>query len=398
MCRRLTQLMAGSLEVSSKPGEGSTFRIELVLDTDPAPAEPPTPQGRMLVASANAGHCAYLAWLATQHGVQADSAATLADACAVAEQRSQRELGYAWIVLDWDLGGPDGVAQMCAAAGDAAVASLISTGERRQLAQHTGLLAGVVKLSTPPRATDLFAVFAAADAPLAVGSDELIGEPRDIETLLVYLDAHAARVQAVAPGHGGGSFDVTALMQGQSDQQRQLLLDTIDHMMDVLPADLAALQGASAASAPHQAKAILHRLRGSIGTLGARRFVAAALQLEAQLTGNMPIEQGALCQVERELAQTQLAANVWRNAQRASGPNRPRQQASGPESLGQLVALLEAQDLDACGMFSEMRGPLAQWLGSVALDEMEQHVRALAFAEALLVLRAAQESRSKDGA
>ncbi len=107
--RRLVELMGGTLDVQSQPGQGSSFEIRLVLPTDSqGRPPPPLPPQRLLLAKARVDSreatLALLRHLGLGPGVAAssDAAGTLA---ALTEAR-QAGRPFDWLLLDWLLPGP----------------------------------------------------------------------------------------------------------------------------------------------------------------------------------------------------------------------------------------------------------------------------------------------------
>src|SRR5471030_573783 len=106
ICKRLAELMGGSIDVSSQPGQGSRFSVTLPLTVvDDAPQAAAVDGPRLLVVDDNATSRDYLRKTISAWGWQADTAASGAEC--VARVRSQRDAGapYDAVLVDWRMPG-----------------------------------------------------------------------------------------------------------------------------------------------------------------------------------------------------------------------------------------------------------------------------------------------------
>jgi len=115
ICKRLAELMGGSIAVTSKLGQGSRFSVTLpllVIDDAPAPAANAAGGPRLLVVDDNATSRDYLRKTIGAWGWQADSAASGAEC--LARVRLQRDVGapYDAVLVDWRMPDMDGVLTM----------------------------------------------------------------------------------------------------------------------------------------------------------------------------------------------------------------------------------------------------------------------------------------------
>jgi two-component system, sensor histidine kinase and response regulator len=107
--RRLIELMGGSLEVRSTPGEGSSFEIRVLMPLDSAGTVPaPLKPQRLLLAKVSPedreATLALLRHLGLGEGLTASSDAATTLAALVEARQSGRP--FEWLLMDWQLPGP----------------------------------------------------------------------------------------------------------------------------------------------------------------------------------------------------------------------------------------------------------------------------------------------------
>lgn len=107
ICRQLVQLMGGSLDVESRPGEGSTFWVELSLRDIGGSAQGMTrPDSRqirgrrVLVLDSYELSRKITLEMLSRHELQIDAVTSAAEALAALEQASESEQGYDAMVTD----------------------------------------------------------------------------------------------------------------------------------------------------------------------------------------------------------------------------------------------------------------------------------------------------------
>ncbi len=492
ICRRLTNLMKGSLELKSTPGVGSIFTLELPLLAATAPARH-LPFQRLLVVSTRTDTLDYACWLAASWGWEADRA----DSMAAARAAIAAAKPYSALLFDWALPGQApqaAVAELSSAIGSGAVRTVLimSTLMRGQFVQQDIVLANSVTVLKPLSAAGILDALAAtpdaapdqaahaappaplqgarillvednplnqfvargvleqagavvetagdgkaallslANAPerfqlilmdvqmpgmdgyaatrairqelgLAVpiiamsagvlsferaqcseaGMDDFIAKPLDVAQMLAclvrYLPAAAS------------NFDVSALLENQPPAQRQMLAGVVQRALDQVPADLAVIVAACAGDAPADAAPVLHRLRGSLGTLGADAFVLASSELEKLVKGSDRIAMlASLARLERCLALTLAAAGAWLADSAPAAPAHLPVTAT-PARLAHFEQLLAERNIDACEVLEELRGYLAHEHGEAYVIALERHMAGLDFGAALGLLAARQD-------
>ncbi len=180
-----------------------------------------------------------------------------------------------------------------------------------------------------------------------------------------------------------GFFDIAPLLRQQAPDQRQLLAGVVRRVVESIPADIVALRAACDSAALADAGALLHRLRGSVGSLGAARVVAAALALETRLresdgAGVPP----ALAQLEQALAATRAAALAWLQTHSVVTP------APGcDDDLARFEQLLAQRNMDACTLLPRLRTRIENECGADVAAQLDEHMAQLDFPAALKLLQ-----------
>ncbi|MES2018735.1 MAG: PAS domain S-box protein [Pseudomonadota bacterium] len=497
ICRRLTDLMQGTLELSSSTCQGSTFTLELALQAAPQGAAPLAFQ-RLLVVAGRAETHHYACWLAAGWGWEADSAASMAQAQACIARQAAAGAPYSVLLFDWEMPGqaPEAaLQQLVAANGDSPLHVLLkmSTRARGQYVQRDVAMESSMTVLKPVSAAAILDALAATDtggaavaaaphSPLrgvrillvedvplnqfvargvleqagaqvevagdgnealqslgiaperfqlilmdvqmpgmdgytatrairqqlgltlpiiamsagvlsferdqcrAAGMDDFVGKPLDVDQMMRCLLAHlpAAAAEARPAGH----FNIAALLKNQPPAQHKMLAGVVQRMLEQIPADLAAIVTACAGDAPAACAPVLHRMRGSLGTLGAEQFTVASLELEKLVKGS---DRDAICaaldQLEGCLAQTVEAARAWLESEpHFASASVPATGASA--ALAHFEQLLSERNIDACEALEELHDYFEREYGAEFTSEMEKHMAALQFGAALRLLQA----------
>ncbi|MES2130570.1 MAG: CHASE domain-containing protein [Pseudomonadota bacterium] len=226
----------------------------------------------------------------------------------------------------------------------------------------------------------------------ASGMDGFIAKPLDADQMFAYLAQFLAPGQAPEPAAavpapaGVGVFDVSVLMG--IAKGNPAYIETITSLIrKTVAAGDAQLEEAWRlwrAGQPEAAGRIFHTLRGSVGTLGARRFADASMALETALRAKEAsrVEQ-CFGPARSEFAATIEAARAWL-------AERPEAPVDAPETLPgrvkRLRELLGARDLAACDLYESCKRELDAALGEGPREQLEAAMAALEFELALAVL------------
>lgn len=239
---------------------------------------------------------------------------------------------------------------------------------------------------------------------VSAGMNGFIAKPIDGKRMLAIIRQHlpatvrADQVSTPAPAIAGfapsfehaTAFDVGPLLAHGKDEHA--CLDTLVALVKKVAANgLSPLSDARLAwqdGRHRDAATLFHGLRGSLGSLGAKRFAATALQVEQAINENNGARVEALLPlVEKDLQATLSAAEQWLSRQGDSAPRECTSSDCDPDRLTQLYALLQQQNLDACQLYNRLRTSLLAELGSESFSVLDAAMERLDFQAALKVIR-----------
>jgi two-component system sensor histidine kinase/response regulator len=155
----------------------------------------------------------------------------------------------------------------------------------RQIRRQLGMKLPIVAMSAG-------VLLAERDTCIEAGMNDFLGKPFNASEMLATIQRFVTVPQAVeqavapSPGMAPGIFDVSVLasLNERFPERRGQLYQLIAKVLDSAGAEMAEARRLHGQGQGEAAGRLLHTLRGSVGTLGAKRFVAASLALEAALT------------------------------------------------------------------------------------------------------------------
>ncbi|MEC5161448.1 CHASE domain-containing protein [Janthinobacterium sp. CG_S6] len=245
---------------------------------------------------------------------------------------------------------------------------------------------------------------------LASGMNDFIAKPIDVEQMLATIARHLPAGRALRPGAAqavaaaaaatrerGGVFDPGQLLKYSKDKPalRATLLALIGTLSTRGPLDMDAARAAWSEGRGEHAARLLHGLRGSVGTLGAQRFAAAAQALETALRGADAARVAPLFDAAgREMAATAAAARAWLAAQGAAADGAGAQAGADADADAGLDGariehwrnLLAGQDLDACDGYAALRPALRRQLAPAQCAALDGAMERLDFKTALVLV------------
>ena len=155
------------------------------------------------------------------------------------------------------------------------------------------------------------------------GMDDFIGKPVEVDQMLNTVANHVFRQPIAAPAPSrpttvipttDGIFNIKALMSMSTNNpaQRIMLVSLIRNMVERYPKEMKNARSAWRDSQNELAARLVHGMRGSVGTVGAKRFVKATLELEKAISAADEADvEGLFDKAEEELHLTMEAATAW---------------------------------------------------------------------------------------
>ncbi|TWI67296.1 PAS domain S-box-containing protein [Pseudoduganella lurida] len=223
---------------------------------------------------------------------------------------------------------------------------------------------------------------------LAAGMNDFIPKPIDVEQMMTRLlenlrqaPGAAAPAPAAAPAQ---RFNVERLaaLSARDPAQRQSLVTLVARMAREAPAELMRARQSFGDGDGAAAGKILHGLRGSVGSLGARAFAAATIELETALREARHDDAMRLFDTaSRELEGTTSAARAWLAGQEGA-PTLVAQ----PDDVRRWLTLLAQRDLDATTVYESLRTSLAALLDTRQQAAVAAGMAALDFDAVLAAL------------
>ena len=376
--KQLTEMMAGCVGVSSQPGVGSCFWVELPFRcADPAqltpPAAPQPPPGtsqhslkglHILVVDDSEINLEVAKRILESVGARVTLAVNGQEA--VDHLRLQRE-ACDFVLMDIHMPVMDGLSAARLIREELGLHDLpivaLTAGalaSQRSEARQAGMNDFITKPFAPAEVIHCIARLAGKASPDALPAAAAPQPP----------PAHWPSI------HGIDAAEVAERLCGDVGLFRTLL-GFLLRDFDALPApDQANLESLAAR---------LHKLRGSAGNVGATALHATATRAEqACLHGDIAAASAEIEALNQQLAALNTAAAPW--LETAPTPAPQAQQPLEADQVQALLQLLRKQHVGALDHFEAMASSLRGALGPARFEELRENIQQLRFAEATALL------------
>lgn len=263
-------------------------------------------------------------------------------------------------------------------------------------------------LSIPVIAMSAGVMFAERDRCTQVGMNDFVAKPIDVDQLFhvvakylpdrlneaVVLPSQESN-QAITPIPAQlldffNPMPFEKLLHA-APTSAQKILDSMHGLVDQAPQHVANLQLALNENRHDDAARILHTMRGSIGTLGAKSFVALASEIESRIRRHALDEVAELLRdALLELEKTINATRIWLESQQAASQVQVASVVSTILTAAQvenLRANLLQNNMAACDLFLEMQTGLKSIMSLAIFEKLEQAINDLDFATAEVILK-----------
>ena len=424
ICKRLVDLMGGTIGAESQPGVGSTFWFEVpfarTAATSPPPAPTPeqtAPRGRrlaglhLLVADDSLMNREVVEWMLTLEGARATMAE---DGRQALDRLRARPRAFDAVLMDIQMPVMDGLTATRVIRTDLGLTDL----------PIIALTAGVLPEQQ-------------AAAWLA-GVDGVLAKPLDLEQLATELSQwvrspRSSAAPSVPAAEGRGEYAVgrpdagpTAGLSAPPDEapdpaaefplipgiDRDQAARGADHapaffrrLLQRFAADFSGVvertRNDLAAGERAAAARRVHALRGSAAYLGALELMTTAGALEEAIAAGAPELDARLATLERQLNGILDASAAWRSAddQSATEPAPARSPAPplDPDQLQALCTALRSQNFRARRLYHALEPALHGVLDGERRRALAQCMRELRFAEALAILERDAVGAPRDG-
>ncbi len=187
------------------------------------------------------------------------------------------------------------------------------------------------------------------------------------------------------------SFDPHRLLASAQDNPiyRNTIISLLKKIVDNGTAPISEARLAWNDERSTDAARMLHALRGTIGTLGARRFSDATVEIEAAILNNEKDRvEHLFFLLEKELSTTISAVSQWLGEQVSPNTDDNDPSELDMAEIRQLRILLLEKNLDACDLYAKLRPGLAQYKNHVEIDALDRAMDHLDFVEAINCLKA----------
>ena len=167
-----------------------------------------------------------------------------------------------------------------------------------------------------------------------------------------------------------------------SQQHQPQLIRMISTLLADAEKNISQLQSYAKAQQLQELQQTLHKIRGGYATLGAEDLAHISKTLELALEQQQPFSEADLAEFISVYRQSCVA--LQQEISKLQGDIEPEQTVL---DIVQLYYLLRRQDMQACTLVQNNQAQLKQLLTNTLADEFSQHVFALNFTAAAVILQ-----------
>ena len=237
---------------------------------------------------------------------------------------------------------------------------------------------------------------------LESGMDGVIGKPLDVDLMLAHIAKYCGTVRGTASASAQASASPSPSLPvfapepmlastGNNPATRAVVVGLSQELVQWGLSPLDTVQQHLHAGDTESACRLLHSLRGSLGSVGAKSFAASTLALEQAIrTGDSAAWNRLIEEVRSQLQQVVQAARTWLLTQTAPDAAQAPQfndQAVAPEVIARFAHALAQQDMGALVEYAGLQAQLEAALEPHASTALLEAMGNLNFGEALAILK-----------
>ncbi len=197
------------------------------------------------------------------------------------------------------------------------------------------------------------------------------------------------------PPHAAVSDDQEVFSPGQLDRladlgpsQKQQIIRLMRDFIKKWPAELDRSEQLFRAGEQSEAARILHTLRGSCGTVGAKKLVASAFRAEKSMPDvSEETTISHIQEVKKDLEAMINAATQWLLNLEENTSSQPQSNPPTAEQHQQLLQHLQTQNMAALTLYPELRPSLEAKLAGEKLLQLDEAINQLDFFTASDIIR-----------
>lgn len=272
----------------------------------------------------------------------------------------------------------------------------------------TRMIRNELHLQIPIIAMTAGVMYSERDRCLQSGMNDFIAKPIDVEqmfsAIIKYLPPGlCASKETASSSTQGASAAAPASSESEIFNPRSLemlaaadpkslqkILSSISAVIERASSQMLQVRAAVEEHRLEDAARLLHTMRGSIGTLGAKAFAVLSLKAENEIRdGDGKNVASLLASVEQELQKTINAAHIWLEQKQIGDTLQFAAAVSDQEAqtlLQQLRQDLRQNNIAAADVFVALKEYLSQHMSAENIKRLEQHINNLDFKHAELIL------------